>query len=42
MAIQFVEVVFCGPHQKHVKIITADGTVIGQFLLFFFGVTLEV
>lgn len=33
MAIQFVEVVFCGPHQKHVKIITADGTVIGQFAL---------
>lgn len=33
MATQFVEVVFCGPNQKHVKVITADGMIIGQFVL---------
>lgn len=33
MAGQTVEVVFCGNHQKQVKVILADGTVIGSFAL---------
>lgn len=28
-----VDVAFCGPHQKQVKLVLADGTVIGHFIL---------
>lgn len=33
MATQYIDVIFCGPHQKQVKVITADGTVIAHFVL---------
>lgn len=33
MAVQLVDVVFTGPHQKQVKVILADGTVVGSFVL---------
>lgn len=33
MAAQYIDVIFCGQNQKQVKVITAEGIVIGHFVL---------